>query len=349
MASISMTNMSEEVENGATTEEVCVNNKGVPASFKSKTDDLLVILSTGKSVARRTVQTLCDKEYPRNPYSPEQTLRRNENRTRTRRAYVADGMTSAGYIRRDTRIFIEALPKDPLFHNHPMFHDVPYLVTRRMVQLSWLDELRSIEEEIRSSYRSTKHKYGANMGYNLGISIVSGGSYAAKSKNVSGSIHTASLVKQYPDLGKRIVDCFKKILHANYGNQGWYKRLLLITTQLNQQSKERRTIPGLPLSGLWLTEQPNGESVHCDRNVVGATFLLTTSDAKGSTLWLSSPTQKLAKYDLKPGFIVSGSWASHAHCNVKVDERPGNSRTSWTLYLDGRVFSRKFMFVDHAV
>ena len=323
MASPSMTITSEKGENGATIEEVCVDGKGVSASFKSQTDELQVILSTGKSAARRTVRTLCDKEYSRNPYSPEQTLRRNENRTRTRRAYVAEGMTSAGYIRQDTCIFIEALPKDTPFHNHPMFHDVPYLVTRRNIQLSWLDELRSIEQEIRSSHQSTKHKYGANTGYNLGISIVSGGSYADKSKNVSGSIHTASLVKHSPDLGNRIVNCFKKILHANYGNQGWYKRLLLITTQLNRQSKERRTIPGLPLSGLWLTEQPNGESVHCDRNVVGATFLLTTSDAKGSTLWLSSPTQKLAKFDLKPGFVVAGSWASHAHCNVKVDERPG--------------------------
>jgi hypothetical protein len=258
-------------------------------------------------------------------------------------------MTSAGYIRRDTNIFIETLPKKTAFHNHPLFHDIPYLVTRDNVQLSWLEELRSLEQEIRNTHQSTKHKYGANMGYNVGISIVSGGSYADKSKNVSGSIHTASLVKDLPDLGIRTVECFKKILDAKYGNQGWYKRLLLITTQLNQQSMERRTIPGLPLSGLWLTEQPNGESVHCDRNVVGATFLLTTSHAKGSTLCLSSPTQKLAKYDLKPGIILAGSWASYAHCNVRVAERPGNSRTSWTLYLDGRVFCRKFMFVDHGV
>jgi hypothetical protein len=53
--------------------------------------------------------------------------------------------------------------------------------------------------------------------------------------------------------------------------------------------------------------------------------LLTTSDVTGSTLCLSTPTGKLGKYDLKPGAIIGGSWASYSHCNLKVDNNPGNS------------------------
>jgi hypothetical protein len=80
-------------------------------------------------------------------------------------------------------------------------------------------------------------------------------------------------------------------------------RLLLLTTKLNHDMKDQRTLTGLPLTGIWLTQKPNEGNVHCDRNVVGATFLLTTSDVTGSTLCLSTPTGKLAKYDLKPGAI----------------------------------------------
>jgi hypothetical protein len=45
-----------------------------------------------------------------------------------------------------------------------------------------------------------------------------------------------------------------------------------------------------------------------------------------STLCLSTPTGKLAKYDLKPGalLVVRGQ---ATHCNLKVDNNPGNSRT----------------------
>jgi hypothetical protein len=96
-----------------------------------------------------------------------------------------------------------------------------------------------------------------------------------------------------------------------------------------------------------VAQKPNEGNVHCDRNVVGATFLLTTSDVTGSTLCLSTPTGKLAKYDLKPGAIIGGSWASYSHCNLKVDNHPGNSRTSWTLYLDARVFSKRYKCVHN--
>jgi hypothetical protein len=103
---------------------------------------------------------------------------------------------------------------------------------------------------------------------------------------------------------------------------------------------------------MWLIEKPNDESVHCDKNVVGATFLLTTSDVKGPTLCFSTPTRKLAEHDLKPGTILAGSWTNYAHCNLKVDkvdEHQGNSRTSWTLNLDERVFCARYKYVHPGV
>jgi hypothetical protein len=318
-------------------------------SYEEREKELRDNLSSGKKVVKRIISDLSSKKHGVKVRSLEQKTIRKEKDKITAKAYGAAGMTTAGYVKRGTNVFFDELPKDSAFHSHPIFHGIPYTAPRYGVQLAWLQELRSLEHEvlaIKAGKPSTPHRYDANQSYQVGISVVAGGEYG---KGVSGSIHSAaSPVKDRPELRRRITECFKKILGALYGKAGWYKRLLLITTQLNCHTNERRTIPGLPLSGLLLTENPNEESIHCDRNVVGATFLLTTSDVT-PTLCLSSPTQKLAKYDLKPGTILAGSWANYAHCKSKVDEvdeHPGNSRTSWRLYLDERVFCTKYKYMD---
>ena len=88
--------------------------------------------------------------------------------------------------------------------------------------------------------------------------------------------------------------------------------MLHLTTKLNEESGETQTLPSLPLTGLWLTQNPKQEGVHCDRNVVGAAFLLTTSDVKGAVLVLSSPSNKMVRHQLCPGEVLGGSWANHA-------------------------------------
>jgi hypothetical protein len=45
----------------------------------------------------------------------------------------------------------------------------------------------------------------------------------------------------------------------------------LLTTKLNHDERPKN-LTGLPLTGIWLTQKPNEGNVHCDRNVVGATF-----------------------------------------------------------------------------
>jgi hypothetical protein len=337
----------EERKNVMDKEDVIMLSSSPDTTYKERKNMLEVIICTGKKVAKRILKKPSNKKFEQRTYYVDQTQIHRDRAKNTAMRYVATGMTRKGYIKETTNVFFDHLPKDSAFHSHPFFHNIPFVATRDGIQHAWLEELRTLEQEIRNTHHSRPHKYGANMGYNVGLSIVSGGIYANHSKKVSGSIHTASLVKNRPELEVRIVKCFKKILGALYGDQGWYKRLLRITTQLNQHTNERRTIPGLPLSGLWLTERPNQDKVHCDSNVVGAAFLLTSSDVKGSTLCLSSPTGKIVMHDLKPGEILAGSWSNYGHCNMKVDEHPGNYRTSWTLYLDGRVFCRRFKCVDN--
>ena len=113
---------------------------------------------------------------------------------------------------------------------------------------------------------------------NLGISVVSGGVHADKSKNISGSIHYSSVVKKYPELRERLYRIIKETLDAVYGHCSWCRRMCLITEKLNYDSNEERAIPGVPASGIWLNANPKTEKVHCDANVVGPTFLLTARE-----------------------------------------------------------------------
>ena len=114
----------------------------------------------------------------------------------------------------------------------------------------------------------------------------------------------------------------------------------LITEKLNCDSNEERAIPGIPASGIWLNANPRTEKVHCDANVVGPTFLLTTKASEGGNLIMCTSSRKLMKVKLKPNMIVAGKWAQYAHCNTKVNSK---GRTSWTIYLDWRVFSSNYV------
>jgi hypothetical protein len=113
--------------------------------------------------------------------------------------------------------------------------------------------------------------------------------------------------------------------------------------RLNEESGEPRTVPGLPFSALWLTMNPKEDNVHCDENVCGCTILFTTQSFKGSELVVMNGNKRILTRQLKRGQILYGNWANHAHCNHKVDA--AEFRTSWTLYLDYRVFSKKYIYV----
>jgi hypothetical protein len=210
-----------------------------------------------------------------------------------------------------------------------------------------LAELIILDNEIKSLIDTTKslqvHKYGANFGVNLGLSVAPGGSHG---KGRSGSIQFAKIVKSRPDLRRRIYLALSAALNKTFGSKLWYRRMMKLATRLNEDSGEQRTIPGLPATGIWYARHCRKEAVHCDENVVGATFLFTTQSFEGGLLGLLSPSGKLVTHCLKAGEILAGKWAENPHCNLGVTDATVNERTSWTIYFDRRVFSNKYAYIE---
>jgi hypothetical protein len=70
--------------------------------------------------------------------------------------------------------------------------------------------LSSIKKEVTSRITKSdyaKHRYGANEGINLGVSVASGGCY-------HGSIHTAKFLKDKTNLRKRLHAVIREMLQA---------------------------------------------------------------------------------------------------------------------------------------
>jgi hypothetical protein len=65
----------------------------------------------------------------------------------------------------------------------------------------------------------------------------------------------------------------------------------------------------------------------------------------GARLVLASKRGVVRASTLKPGSIIGGQWASSAHCNTKVDPVSSLGRRSWTVYLDGRIFSKRYRYI----
>jgi hypothetical protein len=183
------------------------------------------------------------------------------------------------------------------------------------------------------------------VGVNLGLSVAPGGIYGKAHLNTSGSIHSAKFMKNKPELRKRLYALIRDMLQEAYGNTGWFKRLLFLCNRLNEETKEERTIEGTPISVIWLTCLPKHEKVHCDKNVVGATFLFTTKDIAGGKLVFPSPTRKVGTYQVNTNEIIAGKWAEFPHCNAVNSKHVCETRSSWTVYLDYRVFGKSWHFV----
>jgi hypothetical protein len=161
-------------------------------------------------------------------------------------------------------------------------------------------------------------------------------------------MHCAAFVKKRPKLRARILKCLQEILYSAFGERAWFKRLCALADELDKEealkSGQRRTLPGLPITGVWLAWDPKERVVHVDKDVVSVSFVLTTRQYKGASLCVLSQNGELVDHLLLPGEILAGTWTNDAHCNINVDESEG--RTSWTLYLDARAFSKKFKCIN---
>jgi hypothetical protein len=240
-----------------------------------------------------------------------------------------------------------------LFADDALFDNLPEFELGKIGRgaLRRLEELASIETEVfRSAGRVDAAglcKNKGNTGQNLGISFVGGGRHSSVRAGYSGSMHCAQFVKQRPELRRRILQCLQDILYSAFGKRPWFKRLCSIGELLDKEegrkSGQRRTVPGLPITGVWLARYPKERVVHVDEDVVGVSFVFTTRHYKGSSLCVLSRDGKVVDHLLVPGEILAGTWTNDAHCNVNVHEHEG--RTSWTLYLDARSFSRRYKCV----
>jgi hypothetical protein len=192
----------------------------------------------------------------------------------------------------------------------------------------------------------TTHKYGANEGLNCGISFSGDGTLSNKESGISGTVRWSAFIKGKPALRKCLCNLFQRILQEAFGACLWYKCLLHLTKKINSESGHERTLCGLPLTGMWFNIVPKQEAVHCDRNVVGATFVLSTYEGDGAALVLStlsttSPTNA-GKIQINPPMILAGKWANYAQCNTNIATE--STRKSWTLYLDKRAFITRYAY-----
>ena len=258
----------------------------------------------------------------------------------------ANGLVAHGMVAPLTSVFLRIVTLATPLQDSAWFSQVPNHCIRPF-SLEKVKSLRCLEEKILALELggAKDHKYGANGGFNLGISIVSGGRHAKHGK--SGSLHWAKALKAHPKLRKEMICLLRSILDEAYGDARWYINTKALCAKLNQDSREKRTLPGIPATGIWLSTEPKAEKVHCDENVAGPTFILSTYPAVPgmATLCKMSTQGELTQTTVLPGMVVAGKWASSAHCNLKLDKAAATGRTSWTIYLEKRAFGKNYKFV----
>lgn len=110
-----------------------------------------------------------------------------------------------------------------------------------------------------------------------------------------------------------------------------------------------RLIPGgyLPCSHIWFTTQPAERNVHIDTNTVPPGFVFCANTVNGGDLVVTERNGALRLFSTTEGRVIGGSWPQRPHCNEKVNS--GEVRCSFVIYLDHRVLSTSYVFLDDAL
>jgi hypothetical protein len=291
--------------------------------------------------------------------TPQKPTKQNKNRIRKKKILIndkrvrhslhlwrgANGMTAHhGFVKKSSKVLFGDTRHHQSFDIHPFFHTIPYACIRETLGKQPFVELRCLEKEILELLQGstkkayTSHKYGANEGINCSMSFTAGETLSNKDSGISGTVQWSAFNKGRPDLRQRLCNLFKIILQEAFGSCLWYNRLLHLSATINSDSEYKRKLSGLPLTGLWFNIVPKQKALHCDQNVAGATFVLSTYEGDGASLVLSTTSPKnVGKLQINPLMILAGRWADYAHFNTNV--ATVSTRKSWTLYLDKRAFS----------
>lgn len=278
----------------------------------------------------------------------ERKVNKERSRQLLRQWRAKHGLNRAtGFVLPKTNIFLPFVKQNTLYDS-PWFDGIPHTCIRDFPKHR-LETLMALEIELIKRTRTgdlAEHKYGANKGVNIGKSVVSGGSHACKTEGISGSIHDAKAAKENKDLKVQVWDTIVGVLHDAFHNELWFRRQVHLCAQLNKQSGEERTIPNSPISGIWMSFEGREEAIHCDRNIVGAIFVLSLYQPEpgSATLCVMSEGGNVKKVALLPMKVLGGTWGATSHCNLGLDHHATEFRRSWTLYLDGRVFGRNYKF-----
>ncbi len=174
----------------------------------------------------------------------------------------------------------------------------------------------------------------ANKGVQLGYSVVSGGQAKAPQQ---GTVQVGQEVAMRPELRRRVWQFWRRVLGRVCRPSRWF------TPLLQRVARENRTIPGLPVSAIWLTTTSMCDRVHIDENARGVSFVCCSTSVAGGELHLMHPTRGHHSHQLTSGDIVAGTWAQSAHCNGDMSATAATSRWSWTLYLDYRVLAASYV------
>ncbi len=327
-----------------------ITRRDLPVStYSRRSANLSNLLAHGHSRLRKVVKPTKRRQKGIRDETTLMNNRRVRNSLQLWR--TENGLTANhGFVKNSTKVLFGDTRYLQSFDSHPFFHKIPYACVRETIGIRLFAELLCLEKQILELLESSKenytaHKYGANEGVNCGISFSAGGTLSNKESGISGTVQWSAFVKKRPDLRRRLCNLFQRILEEAFGSCLWYKRLLHLTAKINSESGYERTLPGLPLTGMWFNIVPKQEAVHCDRNVVGATFVLSTYQGNGAVLVLSTTSPKtVAKIQINPPMILAGKWANYAHCNTNVSIEAESKRKSWTLYLDKRAFSTRYAY-----
>ena len=273
--------------------------------------------------------------------SQKESTRNQLTRKRLHKWRMQNGMSKTGRLNESTRVFFSCIPPGRGFCSHQIFPKTPNQTLRQISKEHW-KKWKSIEREVGQSIeqkalrrKTAQGHLNVNLGVQLGMSVVSGG-------RGSNTIQWGAFMKNRPHLRKRMCGVLRDMMEDTFGGCWWYRRLLELVQKLNLQSREDRTLPGIPCTGIWYTTLTKNEGIHCDNNVVGATFLFSTQRVQGGTVNLQQPSGNYASRKLETSWCLAGRWAENAHCNTEVDDKTALRRRSLVLYLDRAAFTAAY-------
>jgi hypothetical protein len=219
--------------------------------------------------------------------------------------------------------------------------------SRRAMSKPSLEKLQALEEKLVMHFETMRLRGGvgytsdardSNRGKSLARTVVSGGQYANKSSNISGSVHLNSNLKSVPLLQEEVNTVVTQIIIDVYGTLPWFRLLMFLLKDIPAE----RFIGDealLPCSHIWWTRDPKSFHVHCDNNTTGAAFVFCANTASGGSLVGQRSDGTLHKTHLEEGLILGGAWAQYAHFNEPTEVQ----RRSFVVYLDYRVLSSSYV------